>query len=204
MEQAAPRKKVPSWVFGMAIILAPSLAFLGLVAAGVRVQNEHRDQAPTALDHALVITAKDLGVTADPKREVFTKVRQDDGSLRLTYRFPVELMPDEAVALECIVERALDEGAAKRRFEMVDWEVRKSFSADPALLAWGDESRAGTVLKEGRPVGTFFSARKDRFVFVFRVTGAQLDAEKLKALLLPRLEQLTRFDTSSAVGSGAP
>lgn len=187
------KKRLPTWVYGMLIVLAPSLAFLGLVAAGLRVSRENRQKNVTAVDRAHVVTAPDLQLDADPKREVLTKTEEDDGSLRLSYRYPKELLPGDAVSVESIVVRALDSVAAQRALDLVEWEVRKSLDPRPGLLEWGDASRAGAVLKDGRPVGTFFAARQDRFVFVLRVTGLELEAAQLRTLALPRLEQLSRF-----------
>jgi hypothetical protein len=177
----------------MAIILAPSLAFLALGVAGMHVSREHRFKEVTTADRRQVVTGGELGVAIDVKREVLTKTEEDDGSLRLTYRYPQELMPGDPVSLECIVVRALDAAAAQRALELVEWETRKSLDPKAGLLEWGDASRAGTVLKDGRPVGSFFAARKDRFLLVLRVTGLQLDAEQLRAHLMPHLEPLTRF-----------
>jgi hypothetical protein len=187
------KKGVPSWVWGIAIILAPSLAFLGLVFAGMRVSRENRFQNVTAADRAHVVTAPDLGLSADPRREVLLKTEEDNGSLRLTYRYPDELLEKEPVSVDCIVVRALDEVAARRVLSDVEGEVRRALAPAQGVLEWGDESRAGVLLKEGRPVGTFFAARKGRFVFVLRITGLQLEPQKLEEVMRPKLEMLTGF-----------
>jgi hypothetical protein len=96
--------------------------------------------------------------------------------------------------------RALDDFAAHRAIELVEWEVRKSLVVEPGFFDWGDESKAGVVKNEGFPTGTFFAARQGRWMFVLRVTGMQLDGAQLRALLLPRLEQLTRFGEPAADG----
>ena len=185
-------RRVPKWVLGMALILAPSLIFLGLAAGGARMSRENRFKPVSALDRAHLVTAGDLGAPADPARELLMKTEEDNGSLRLTYRYPGELMPGDPVSVECLVVRTLDAVAAKHALDLVELEVRRALVRKDAL-AWGDESRAGVLLKEGKPVGTFFAARKDRFLFVLRVTGEVPGPEQLEAVLRPKLEQLTRF-----------
>ena len=191
------KKRIPAWVFGMVIILAPTLTFVVLALAGVKMSREHRFKSVTAMDRAHVVTAGDLGQTADPVREYLRKTEEENGSLRLTYRYPDELMPGDPVSVECLVVRTLDSVAAKHALDLVEFEVRRSLDRPSTgsgdALAWGDESRAGLLRKEGRPVGTFFAARKDRFVFVLRVTGLQLEPAELERVMRPKLEQLTRF-----------
>jgi hypothetical protein len=182
-----------SWLFGIAIVVAPSLAFLALAVVGLRVSRESRSRNVTALDRAQVVTAADLGVAAEPSRELLQKTEEDNGSLRLTYRYPSELLPDEPVSVECIVVRALDAVAAKKTLADVQAEVRRALAEKPGALPWGDESRAGVLLKDGRPVGTFFAARQERFVFVLRITGQSHEPDALMAVMRPKLEQLTRF-----------
>lgn len=188
----AEKKPIPRWAFGMAIILAPSLVFLGLAAAGARMSRENKFKNVSALDRAHLVTAADLGHQADPARELLMKTEEANGSLRLTYRYPDELMPGDPVSVECLVVRTLDEVAAKHALDLIEFEVRRALDRKD-VLAWGDESRAGLLLKEGKAVGTFFSTRKDRFVFVLRITGVQLEPDQLEQVMRPKLEQLTRF-----------
>jgi hypothetical protein len=177
----------------MAIIVVPSLLFLLLAIAGGRFSRENRFKNVTAEDRALLVTAAELIPGADPKREYVRKTEEDDGSLRLTYRYPEEVMPQEPVSIDCIVVRALDGVAAARALQNVAYEVAKQLDSKPELLEWGDESRAGVVLHDGRPVGTFLAARRGRFVWVLRVTGQQLDSAQVQTWVRPRLEQLERF-----------
>ncbi len=186
----APKR---SWLFGIAIVVAPSLAFLVLAAAGLNLSRANREKSVSALDRAFVVTAADVGATADPARELLKKTEEDNGSLRLTYRYPYELGADEPVSIECLVVRSLDVVAAKKVLSDVEGEVRRALDPKPGVLAWGDESKAGLLLNQGRPVGTFFVARKDRFVFVLRITGLQLEPTQLEAAMRPKLEQLLQF-----------
>lgn len=188
----AEKKPIPRWVFGMAIILAPSLLFLGLAIAGVRMSRENHFEHATARDREHLVTAADLGQPHDPARERLMKTGEPNGSLRLTYRYPDELMPGDPVSIECLVVRTPDADAAKQVHDQLESEVRRSLDRKD-VLPWGDESRAGLLLKGGKPVGTFFSTRKDRFVFVLRITGVQLEPARLEEVMRPKLEQLTRF-----------
>lgn len=182
-----------SWKYALAIIIAPSLTFVVLAVVGQRVSRENRFKNVTAADRARVVTMAELGQAADPAREVLEKTEEDDGSLRVTYRYPRELGPGEPVAVECIVVRSLDVTKAKQVLADVEGEVKKALAPAAGVLAWGDESRAGVLLNQGRPVGTFYAARKDRFVFVLRITGLQLEPAQLEAVMRPKLERLTEL-----------
>jgi hypothetical protein len=185
------KKRVPTWVWGMAIILVPSLFFMVLA----KVVQHRETLHPEPGDRAFVVTAAELpgAPPIDPEREVLERTVETDASLRLTYRYPREVMPDEPVSLECLVVRTVDAAAAQRALGLVGDEVKKALSVRPELLTWGDESRAGDVLKEGRVVGTYVAARKGRFVFVLRVTGLTLDAPAISRVVVPKLELLSGF-----------
>ncbi len=190
------KKRLPPWIFGLLIILAPTLVFLGLAIGGAKMSRENNFMNVTALDRAYLVTVSDLGVEADAAREILMKTQEENGSLRLTYRYPFELMPGDPVSVECLVVRAADSAGARKLLDQVEQEVRRSFDRKD-VLPWGDESRAGLMLKDGRPVGTVFMTRKDRFVFVLRITGLQLEPAKLEEVMRPKLEQLTRFGEGS-------
>jgi hypothetical protein len=102
-------------------------------------------------------------------------------------------MPGDPISVECLVVRTLDDAAAQRALGLVSDEVKRALQPRPELLTWGDETHAGHMIKDGRVVGTYLSARKGRFVFVLRVTGQQLDAAEIDQVVRPKLEQLTHF-----------
>ena len=187
-----------SWKFPLAIIVGPSVVFLVLANIGLKIARENRYQTVTAADRAQVVTMADLGQAFDPAREVLQKTVEDNASLRLTYRYPKELGENEPIAMECIIVRSLDIVAAKTVVSDTEGEVRRALAHAPGVLEWGDDSKAGILLNQGKPVGTFFVARKDRYVFVLRITGLQLEPAQLDAVMRPKLEQLTQFAESPA------
>ncbi|MBL8953532.1 MAG: hypothetical protein JNK82_22340 [Myxococcaceae bacterium] len=199
MSVAATPKR--SWQFPLAIIVGPSVVFLVLANIGLKAAREHRYQTVTASDRAQVVTMADLGQAFDPAREVLQKTAEDNASLRLTYRYPKELGEHEPIAMECIIVRSLDVVTAKKVVSDTEGEVRRALAAAPGVLSWGDDSKAGVLLKEGKPVGTFYVARKDRFVFVLRITGLQLEPAQLEAVMRPKLEQLTQLADSPSTAA---
>src|SRR5690242_10738541 len=115
----------------MAMVLAPSAVFLGLYAMGQFSAKQNRFKNVTADDRAHVVTASDLGLEVDPKREYLKKSEEDDGTLRLTYRYPDTLEPGDAVSLECIAIQAPDAAAAQKVVDAVRAEVSRSLVMAP-------------------------------------------------------------------------
>jgi hypothetical protein len=73
-------------------------------------------------------------------------------------------------------------------------EVQVDLQEKNELFRWGDESRFGLLLADGRPFGNVFVAKKEKRVVYLLVSGIYFDdTESFSAFLSPYLERLDAF-----------
>jgi hypothetical protein len=201
-----PRERgIPGWVIAVLIVVMPTVLYLGIVGVGLRAARTNQYLPVTSSDRAHAVTAEDvvrvLGLKADvdPKRESLRKIREEDGTLRLVYRFPDLRDPAQTFRVETELVKALDEAHAERSLKVRLSEVNTTFDEKPGLL---DGAKVGGLKKDGVPIGSFAIARRGQFILLLRLEGASLDTpEQAKALLSDKLENLPTFGEPLAPAS---
>jgi hypothetical protein len=188
---------IPGWVVAVLIVVGPSLVYLGVVMTGLHGARSSLHQPVTSSDRAHTVTAEDvarvLGVKqeVDPKRELMRKIQEQDGTLRLVYRYPDLRDPQQAFRVETELVKALDEPSAERSLKVRLAEVNTTFDEKPGLL---ENGKAGGIKRDGVPVGSLAIARRGQLVLSVRVEGASLETpEQVKALLSEKLDNLATF-----------
>jgi hypothetical protein len=188
---------IPAWVLAAAIVLGPTLIYLGIVTVGMHAARTNQLKNVTASDRAHIITAEDvvhaLGLKEeiDPKLELLRKIQEEDGTLRLVYRFPDLRDPAQAFRVESELVKALDEPSAERSLKVRLKEVNTTFDEKPGML---EDAKVGGLKRDGVPSGSFAVARRGQFVLSVRVEGAFIDTpEQARALLSDKLRDLPTF-----------
>lgn len=186
-------KEPTNWKLGIIVVVTPSLLFFLLAFFSNRVFKEGVPDDVSDSDRQFVVTADALGIAIDAPRELFQKTHHSDGSERLTYRYPVEILPTDPMSVECLVIRTSDVTHAQQAFRDIESEVRRALQPQPDLLKLGDESTVGLLTKNGQAVGTFFAVRTGNRLIAFRMTGKVLEPEPLKALAVEKFGRLPQF-----------
>jgi hypothetical protein len=197
--QRPRRRLLPGWAFALLIIALPAALYLTVASVGLQASRTNRFKNLTMGDRAHALTAPELAdalnlpVEIDPKREYVRKTREEDGSLRLIYRFPDRPSAADSLQVKCTVVRAKDAAAARQLVAALQSEVGATFEPKPDLFAWGDDGVAGQVMRGGQRAGSYVVARSDNFVWALE-TNAPLDsATLLDGLVRPKLEMLDTF-----------
>jgi hypothetical protein len=193
-----PRERgFPGWVIAALIVIGPTIIYLVIATVGLHAARTNQFKNVTAADRAHAVTAEEVarvvadGRDVDPKREYLRKVQEDDGTLRLVYRFPDLREPADPFRVECEVVKARDEAAAERSMQVRLSEVNTTFDARPGLF---DGGVAGDLKRDGVKVGSFAIARRGQFILLVKIEGASVDdPQKVDALLSEKLENLTTF-----------
>jgi hypothetical protein len=194
-----PRERgIPGWVIAVLIVIGPTLLYLGVAVTGLRAARTNQLKPVTTSDRAHTVTAADVVRTlalqqeVDPQRESWRKILEEDGTLRLVYRFPDLRDPQQKFRVESELVKALDEPSAERSMKVRLSEVNTTFDEKPGLLEGG---KAGGLKRDGMPVGSFAIARRGQLVLLVRIEGAFLETpEQTKALLSDKLDNLITFD----------
>ncbi len=141
--------------------------------------------------------------TPNLEGEKVTKTRYIDDSYEIEYVYDIP-EDDEAPYLSYTVTFEPSAGDATTTYVSL-WggtkvgfyvfgEVQVDVQEKNDLFRWGDESRLGLLLTDGRPFGNVFVARKGKRVVYLLVSGVYFDdADALTGLLAPYLERLDAF-----------
>jgi hypothetical protein len=193
-----PRERgFPGWVIAALIVVGPTLIYLVIASVGLHAARTNQFKNVTAADRSHVVTAEEVsrvlgnGRDIDPKREYLRKIQEDDGTLRLVYRFPDLREPADPFRVECEVVKTRDDAAAERSMKVRLSEVNTTFDAREGLL---DGGVAGDLKRDGVKVGSFAVARRGQFILLVKIEGASIDdSRKAEALLSDKLEKLPTF-----------
>jgi hypothetical protein len=183
------------------------LLALALVAAAC-LQPACKQEPVAERDRDIILRVADLadyGIKfQDAARyEKFEKLRYFDGSYELTYEFE---LPDAATRADAVymqvlasVEKdesgaALSQGGEKIGFgfgmklEGIHAEERKNF------FRYGDHSAFFVLVKDGQPIGNYFSTRFGVRVYSILVAGVYFDDPAAwSALVTPKLEKFAAY-----------
>ena len=208
-----PRQALPSrprpWLW--ILILIP----VGLVAAvaavvglGALFNLTGTNVALAAGERELVVDISHLkgwmeGYTPDPSGETLQKTRYIDDSFEIEYVYDLP-QDDEAPYLSYSVTFEPSPSDANTTYVSL-WggtkvafyvfgEVQVEVQEKNELFRWGDESRFGLLLADGRPFGNVFVAKKGKRVVYLLVSGIYFDdSESFSGFLTPYLEKLDAF-----------
>jgi hypothetical protein len=143
------------------------------------------------------------GYTPDLSGETLQKTRYIDDSFEIEYVYDLP-EDDEAPYLSYSVTFEPSEsdasttyvslwGGTKVAFYVLG-EVQVDVQEKNELFRWGDESRFGLLLAEGRPFGNVFVAKKGKRVVYLLISGIYFDeAASFTDFLGPYLEKLDAF-----------
>jgi hypothetical protein len=119
-------------------------------------------------------------------------IPEDDGAPYLSYSVTFE--PSETDASTTYVSLWGGTRVAFYAFGGTQVEVQEKNE----IFRWGDESRFGLLLTEGRPFGNVFVAKKGKRVVYLLLSGVYFDdPENFSGLLTPYLEKLDAFTVES-------
>ncbi len=204
-----PRKQLSTFAIVMIVVGVGLAALLGLilliVAAGVFYAYSSTTEEPTPQDREVLVTAGDLPESLwteaiDPVGEAVTKTRYIDKSADVEYEYE-HTDPDVPLYMTCIVHDETSPADAKMLYATLRVSMlgamRLTSGGDVQqvdrneLFRWGDHSQCGLLVSNGFTVGNYFFACQGKKVFCLLIAGVGTeDADELRELLRPRLEQL--------------
>ncbi len=209
----APPSRPRPWLWILILIPLGLLAALAaVIGLGALFNLSGTSVALAAGERELVVDIAHLGgwmegYTPDPAGETLEKTRYIDDSYEIEYVYDLP-ENDEAPYLSYTVTfepSASDAsttyvslwGGTKVAF-YVFGEVQVEVQEKNELFRWGDESRFGLLLAEGRPFGNVFVAKKGKRVVYLLVSGIYFDdSESFSGFLTPYLERLDAFSVES-------
>lgn len=204
---AAPRKKSSAlWIILPILCAIPVLLLLLLGGLGYLYSKGGKQLAATAQDRALVVDAAALaarapGLAVDPKKEQLKKEKDAFGVVTVSYEY--EGQPALYVKSSASFDRTASDaktsyGAARLGLQGYLAATGKLQTvARRDLLEWGDESESSLLVRNGKPLGNFFIARKGGRVFMLMTAGLYFDdPETMGEIVLPRLEAMERHVVS--------
>jgi hypothetical protein len=207
--QARPRP----WIWILALIPAGLLAsVVTVIGLGALFNMSGTSVALAAEERELVVDISHLkewmeGYSPDPAGETLEKTRYIDDSYEIEYVYDLP-ENDEAPYLSYTLtfEPSTSDasttyvslwGGTKVAF-YVFGDVQVDVQEKNELFRWGDESRFGLLVAEGRPFGNVFVAKKDKRVVYLLVSGIYFDdPESFSSFLTPYLERLDAFTAGS-------
>ena len=209
-----PQKDRPRpWIWILALIpigLVASVA--AVIGLGALFNLSGTSVALASDERELVVDISHLkewmeGYAPDPAGETIEKTRYIDDSYEIEYVYDLP-ENDEAPYLSYTVtfEPSTSDasttyvslwGGTKVAF-YVFGEVKVDVQEKNELFRWGDESRFGLLVADGRPFGNVFVAKKDKRVVYLLVSGIYFDdSESFSSFLTPYLERLDAFSAES-------
>jgi len=200
---AAPRKKSSAlWIVIPILCAIPVLLLLLLGGLAYLYAKSGEQLAATAQDRAVVIDAAALaahvpGLAVDPAKEQLKKERNAFGVVTVSYEYegqPALYVKSSATFDKTASDAKTSYGGARLGLEGYLAATGKLQTvARDDLLRWGDESRSSLLVRDGKPLGNFFIARKGGRVFMLMTAGIYFDDPALMSeLLRPRLEAMER------------
>jgi hypothetical protein len=147
------------------------------------------------------------GYSPDPAGETLEKTRYIDDSYEIEYVYDLPeneeapylsyTLTFEPSASDASTTYVSLWGGTKVAF-YVFGEVEVDVQEKNEIFRWGDESRFGLLVAEGRPFGNVFIAKKDKRVVYLLVSGIYFDdTENFSNFLTPYLEKLDAFSAGS-------
>ena len=206
--QAPPSRPRPwLWIL-MLIPVGLAAAVAAVVGLGALFNLTGTNVALAAGERELVIDISHLtgwmeGYTPDPSGETLQKTRYIDDSFEIEYVYDLP-QDDEAPYLSYSVTFEPSPSDANTTYVSL-WggtkvafyvfgEVQVEVQEKNELFRWGDESRFGLLVADGRPFGNVFVAKKGKRVVYLLVSGIYFDdSESFSGFLTPYLEKLDAF-----------
>ncbi len=201
--EPATRRKRSRIVGGLLIFAAVTVlaVVVIMVALGALVLFTPVEEPASAADRALVVDIRAVAAQIDdyrpqPSRETFLRRQYFDHSFELDYTYARAEGDD--LYLKSTLTVAATPGDAEKLFHQ-RWGLSSAGKILPGatdvklverndIFRWGDQSRLGVIMADGKPVGNLFVARSGATVFYLLVTGACFDApEAFSSLVLPTL-----------------
>ena len=209
MLRPLPRSRPRPWLWILVLIPAGIVASLAAVLGlGALFNLSGTNVALAAGERELVLDISHLtgwipGYTPDLAGETVTKTRYLDDSFEIEYEYDLpqdgeapylsynlSFEPSESDASTTYVSLW---GGTKVAF-YVFGEVQVEVEEKNELFHWGDQSRFGLLLAEGKPFGNLFVAKKGKRVVYLLVSGIYFnDSDDVSAFLAPYLERLDAF-----------
>ena len=206
---APPRSRPRPWLWILILIPIGIVAALGaVIGLGALFNLTATNVALADGERELVVDISYLtgwmdGYTPSPSGETLQKTRFIDDSFEIEYVYDLP-EDDEAPYLSYSVTFEPSVSDAKTTYVSL-WggtkvafyvfgEVQVDVQEKNELFRWGDESRFGLLLADGRPFGNVFVAKKEKRVVYLLVSGIYFDdTESFSAFLSPYLERLDAF-----------
>jgi hypothetical protein len=213
MPRPLPRSRPRPWLWILILvpvgIVASLAAVLGL---GALFNLSGTDVALADGERELVLDISHLtgwipGYTPDLAGETITKTRYLDDSFEIEYEYDLP-QNEEAPYLSYNLTFEPSESDASTTYVSL-WggtkvafyvfgEIQVEVEEKNELFRWGDQSRFGLLLAEGKPFGNVFVAKKGKRVVYLLVSGIYFDdSENVTAFLAPYLERLDAFAAES-------
>jgi len=188
---------------------APAALLLVLLAcAPAAVPELTFEERWTKQEVSVMVQAEDLEAflndpITDSETATWTKLRSEDGALRLAYEY---FSPLHGLGLSWIVEFHASVDAARRA--MVDAEAAlarregpgpNSTERIPGFYEWGDESVFAVVKVAGEPGGDFFFARYGATTVSLTLVGVYFfETAEFNYLVGPALSNLLFYHPAAA------
>jgi len=206
---AAPRARPRPWLWILLLVPVGIVASLGaVVGLGALFNLTGTEVALAAGERELIVDISHLqgwmeGYTPSPAGETLSKTRYIDDSFEIEYVYDLP-EDDEAPYLSYTVTFEPNPSDASTTYVSL-WggtkvafyvfgEVQVEVQEKNELFRWGDESRFGLLLAEGRPFGNVFVAKKAKRVVYLLVSGIYFDdSQSFSDFLTPYLERLDAF-----------
>lgn len=204
----APRARRPRsrlvWLWLLAIPAVPLLLVGAMAALGLVYVWTAKKVPVTGRDREMVLDIRALAARMEdfspaPVRESIRKERYFDGSWEVEYEY--DDPADSAPYLTCTVgwEPKVSDAAAGYLIMWHGATLGLRYGSDATLTVaerndlfrWGDQSRLGILMLDGKPVGNVFVARKGKTMFSVLFSGVYFDEpDELAEMLEPVLGKI--------------
>jgi len=205
----APRSRPRPWLWILLLLPIGLVASLGaVVGLGALFNLTATNVALAAGERDLVVDISHLkgwmeGYTPNLSGESLQKTRYIDDSFEIEYVYD---LPEDDKAPYLSYSVTFEPSASDANTTYVSlWggtkvafyvfgELQVDVQEKNEIFRWGEESRFGLLLADGRPFGNVFVAKKEKRVVYLLVSGIYFDdTESFSDFLTPYLEKLDAF-----------